>query len=59
MIELLASETVIQKLEEEDSKNYNYKMVKKPLHCSFLSIADVRLRPQGQGFKILSMNSVR
>ena len=59
MIELLASETVIQKFEEEDSKNFNYKMVEKPLHCSFLSIVDVSLRPQGQGFEKLSMNSVR
>ena len=44
MIDLLATETVIRKFEEEDNKKFNYIMVKKPLHCSFLSIVET-----GQG----------
>ena len=40
VIDLLATETVIRKFEEEDSKKFNYMMMKKPLHCSFLSIVE-------------------
>ena len=40
VIDLLATETVIRKFEEKDSKKFNYKMVKKPLYCSFLSIVE-------------------
>ena len=35
VIDLLVTETVIRKFAEEDSKRFNHKMVKKPLHCSF------------------------
>ena len=35
VIDLLVTETVIRKFAEEDSKRFNYKMVKKPLQCSF------------------------
>ena len=33
--DLLVTETVIRKFEEEDLKNLHYKMVKKSSHCSF------------------------
>ena len=35
VIDLFATKTVIQKFEEKDSQNFNYKIVKKLLHCSF------------------------
>ena len=41
VIDLLATETVIRKFQEEDSKKFNYNMAEKPLHFSFLSIVEI------------------